>query len=88
VLVDLQGVERITRSVALYSVIISLSLLTGSPFMGEKHLDELCLQSFIRLTRTTILNYSKTTMDKLLHTDDRHRKSVLMKASDLKPKRR
>jgi len=26
--------------------------------------------------------------DKLLHTDDRHRKSVLMKASDMKPKRR
>jgi len=26
--------------------------------------------------------------DKLLHTDDRHRKSVLMKASDVKPKRR
>jgi len=26
--------------------------------------------------------------DKLLHTDDRHRKSVLMKASNLKPKRR
>ena len=25
--------------------------------------------------------------DKLLHTDDRHRKSVLMKASDVKPKR-
>jgi len=24
--------------------------------------------------------------DKLLHTDDRHRKSVLMKASDVKPK--
>jgi len=26
--------------------------------------------------------------DKLLHTDDRHRKSVLMKASGVKPKRR
>ena len=26
--------------------------------------------------------------DKLLHTDDRHRKSVLMKVSDMKPKRR
>jgi len=26
--------------------------------------------------------------DKLLHTDDHHRKSVLMKASDVKPKRR
>jgi len=26
--------------------------------------------------------------DKILHTDDRHRKSVLMKASDVKPKRR
>jgi len=26
--------------------------------------------------------------DKLLHTDDRHRKSVLMKASDVQPKRR
>jgi len=26
--------------------------------------------------------------DKLLHTDDRHRKSVLMKAFDVKPKRR
>ena len=26
--------------------------------------------------------------DKLLHTDDRHRKSVLAKASDVKPKRR
>jgi len=26
--------------------------------------------------------------DKLLHTDDRHRKSVLMKAFDMKPKRR
>jgi len=26
--------------------------------------------------------------DKLLHTDDRHQKSVLMKASDMKPKRR
>jgi len=26
--------------------------------------------------------------DKLLHTDDRHLKSVLMKASDVKPKRR
>jgi len=26
--------------------------------------------------------------DKLLHNDDRHRKSVLMKASDVKPKRR
>jgi len=26
--------------------------------------------------------------DMLLHTDDRHRKSVLMKASDVKPKRR
>ena len=26
--------------------------------------------------------------DKLLHTDDRRRKSVLMKASDMKPKRR
>ena len=26
--------------------------------------------------------------DKLLHIDDRHRKSVLMKASDVKPKRR
>ena len=26
--------------------------------------------------------------DKLLHTDDQHRKSVLMKASDVKPKRR
>jgi len=26
--------------------------------------------------------------DKLLHTDDRHRKSVLMKASSVKPKRR
>jgi len=26
--------------------------------------------------------------DKLLHRDDRHRKSVLMKASDVKPKRR
>jgi len=26
--------------------------------------------------------------DKLLHTDDRHRKSVLMKASDVKAKRR
>jgi len=26
--------------------------------------------------------------DKLLHTDNRHRKSLLMKASDLKPKRR
>jgi len=26
--------------------------------------------------------------DKLLHTDDRYRKSVLMKASDVKPKRR
>jgi len=26
--------------------------------------------------------------DKLLHTEDRHRKSVLMKASDVKPKRR
>ena len=26
--------------------------------------------------------------DKLLHTDNRHRKSVLMKASDVKPKRR
>ena len=25
--------------------------------------------------------------DKLLHTDDQHRKSVLMKASDVKPKR-
>ena len=25
--------------------------------------------------------------DKLLHTDDRHRKSVLMKASNVKPKR-
>ena len=25
--------------------------------------------------------------DKLLHTDDRHRKSALMKASDVKPKR-
>ena len=25
--------------------------------------------------------------DKLLHTDDRHRKSVLMKACDVKPKR-
>jgi len=25
--------------------------------------------------------------DKLLHTDDRHQKSVLMKASDIKPKR-
>ena len=60
-------------------------------------------RSFIRLTRTTILNYSKqpgnyqspTTSyqlshvwDTLLHTDDRHRKSVLMKASDMKPKRR
>jgi len=30
----------------------------------------------------------KTTRDKLLHTDDRHRKSVRMKASDVKPKRR
>jgi len=29
-----------------------------------------------------------TVMDKLLHNDDRHRKSVLMKASDVKPKRR
>jgi len=28
----------------------------------------------------------KTTWDKLLHTDNRHRKSVLMKASDVKPK--
>ena len=27
-------------------------------------------------------------LDKLLHTDDRHRKSVLMKASDVKLKRR
>ena len=26
--------------------------------------------------------------DKLLHTDDRHRKSVLVKASGVKPKRR
>jgi len=26
--------------------------------------------------------------DKLLHTDDRHRKSVLMKASNVKPRRR
>ena len=26
--------------------------------------------------------------DKLLHTDDQHRKSVLMKASDVKPKHR
>jgi len=26
--------------------------------------------------------------DKLLHTDNRHRNSVLMKASDVKPKRR
>ena len=26
--------------------------------------------------------------NKLLHTDDRHQKSVLMKASDVKPKRR
>jgi len=51
------------------------------------------VKSFIKLTRTTILNYSKTTnhvWDKLLHlqTDDRHPKSVLMKASDVKPKRR
>jgi len=28
------------------------------------------------------------TWDKLLHTDDRHRKSVLIKASDVKPKHR
>ena len=27
-------------------------------------------------------------MGQALHTDDRHRKSVLMKASDVKPKRR
>ena len=26
--------------------------------------------------------------DKLLHTDDRYRKSVLMKAADVKPRRR
>ena len=55
-----------------------------------------------RLVLTITLNYSKTTKkaycyqsyqlshvwDKLLHTDDPHRKSVLMKASDVKPKRR
>jgi len=86
------------------------------------------VKSFIRLTRTTKLNYFKTTKnilfidvsasrrkpsvrirktpktenmnrdegsyqlshvwDKFLHIDDRHRKSVLMKASDVKPKRR
>ena len=56
------------------------------------------VKSFIRLTQTTILNYpgehesrrgelpTEPCMGQAF--DDRHRESVLMKASDVKPKRR
>jgi len=33
-MVDLQGVYQIARCFALYSAFTSLSLLTGTPFMG------------------------------------------------------
>ena len=48
-------------------------------------------EAFIRTDywcRSSVCKRLSHIWDKLLHTDDRHRKSVLMKASDVKPKRR
>jgi len=42
VLVDLQGVEQIARCFAVHCTLTSVSLFTGSPFMGEKLLIKHC----------------------------------------------
>jgi len=46
VLVDLQGVEQIARCFSLYSAFVSVSLLTGSPFMGLCSLLQLVLDQY------------------------------------------
>ena len=43
---------------------------------------------FTRAEKTRAASVCNSVWDKFLHTDDRYRKSVLMKASDVKSKRR